>query len=316
MPNIYPRVVEMTARKRTTNQALWAPLALHQIDEVGKFRVNTIDRTINIDLPPAMATRRIALHGFVPIGWRTDALMELPTGATSHVWSYHRSQEKNILSGLAYLTVHGADAGDPVLTAQIEPDIKTTPRFEDYVTITGMAGACAASMTLFGHFEDVEMEMEPAQVIIARSAALTRDDGIREQTIGCSIRVGGANVKGLGRVEIGMFGNQNPGKLFSMQAGTDFPAKMSLDVGKSYITPMGDFYRDNEVFEAEGLMQFPPFGKKFLPVEPHAPLRNAETGRIIGQITLKQLVPLCWVDPGETEFPSKAIANAHFEEEL
>jgi hypothetical protein len=308
MPQVYPREVSMIARPRnaaTTN-------ALTAAESAGRFQINTVDKTVSFDLTRELAPYQVSIHGYVPRGWTTDPLFQFEPGQVSGTWNYPRGQEKNLLAGLAYLS---ARRGSQVLSAQIEPEHQEAATFEDYVTITAMAGDCQARMSLFGQFEDVDMKMEPAQVIIARSAAITRSDGRREQEIGCSIRVGGAQIDGIGRVEIGMFGNQNPGRIVSMVPGSDFPAQMSLDVGKSYITPMGEFYRDNEVFAADGLMRFPPFGTKFYPIEPIAPLRNARTGDIIGQIKLGWLVPLCYLDPSESEFPSEAVANASFDEE-
>src|SRR5690349_6224568 len=120
MPLLFPRTVTMTARKRTQDPTQWAPLALQRDDGVGKFEVNTADKIIAFDLPAAMASRKVAIHGFVPRGWKTDQLFELDAGKTSGHWNYHRSQEKNILSGLAYLAVEGAGPNDPPVTAQIE----------------------------------------------------------------------------------------------------------------------------------------------------------------------------------------------------
>ncbi|WP_172746831.1 hypothetical protein [Neorhizobium sp. T25_13] len=314
MPSTYAPQISMSGRPRTAMPAA-ATLRKSRTANLGKFSINTIDKVVDFDLPQEFSKHKVMVHGFVPKGWKTDALWELEPGKRTGSWSYSRAQERNIVEGLSYISVQDRASGRTVASVQIEPDQAVAPKFENFVTITAMAGQCAAMMTIFGQFEDVEMKMEPAQVIIARSAAVTRSDGLREQEIGCAIRVGGAEIQGLGKVQIGMFGAQNPGKITSMSPNTDFPARMSLDVGKSYITPVGDFYRDNEVFLAEGIQMFPPFGVKFNPVEPIAPLRNAQTGHIIGQIKLGWLVPLCYLDPGETEFPSKAISNAKFEEE-
>lgn len=312
MPSVYPAEILMSAKPRASAGLM----SKRQGANLGKFSVNTVDKQIEFELPKRYTNYKISIHGFVPRGWKTNSLLELEPGQRTGIWTYSRAHEKNIIEGLSYLSLTDPKSNQILATAQIEPDLPSPPKFEDYVTITAMAGKCLAMMTIFEKFKDVEMKMEPAQVLIARSAAVTRSDGHREQEIGCAIRVGGAQIDGLGRVEIGMFGNQNPGKITSMTSTSDFPARMSLDVGKSYITPVGDFYRDNEVFSAEGLQRFPPFGVKFYPVEPIAPLRNAQTGHIVGEIKLGWLVPLCYIDPGETEFPSKAISQATFEEEM
>lgn len=315
MPQTYPEEVKMTANLRNIIAPAAIPTAIKSMDGIGKFAVNTLDKVVTFELDPQLESYKVAIHGFVPRGWKTDRLVELEPGQKNGTWNYLRSQEKNILDGLAYLSIRAEGSESPEFTAQIEPDFREEPKFEDYVSITAMAGACQARMTIFGQFEDVEMVMEPAQVIIARSAAVTRSDGRREQEIGCAIRVGGAYIEGIGRVEIGMFGDRNPGKIISMTSKSDFPARMTLDVRKSYISPAGSFYRDNEEFAADGIKRFPPFGVKFYPTEPIAPLREARTGKIVGQINLGWLVPLCHLDPGETEFPSKAVASARFEEE-
>lgn len=315
MPSVYPAEVAMTAKPRNERSRELASTLSLPSQGIGKFHVDTVERIVSFELDPRLADYQVALHGFVPRGWKTDTLFELDAGQTAGSWHYPRGQVQNILAGLGYVSVRDPGSCEPLLTAQIEPEVQAAEKFEDFVTVTAMAGNCKAMMTLFGQFEDVEMKMEPAQVIIARSAAATGPDGRREQILGCSIRVGGAEIEGLGRVEIGMFGSQNPGKIVAMSPEADFPATMTLDVSKSYITPMGEFYRDEEIFEADGLMRFPPFGKKFYPLKKIAPLRNARSGKQIGEIKLGWLVPLCYLDPAENEFPSKAVANATFEEE-
>jgi hypothetical protein len=314
MPSVYPTNVSMSAHLRNTDSQEMADTLLRGRGAIGKFNVNTVDRLVTFELDPGVADHKVMIHGFVPRGWKTDPLFELESGQAAGSWNYSRGQVQNILAGLAYVSVRDQKSGN-MLTAQIEPDLREPAKLEDFVTVTAMAGKCQAFMSLDGQFEDVEMKMEPAQVIIARSAAATGADGRREQILGCAIRVGGAEIEGLGRVEIGMFGNENPGKIVAMTAAADFPATMTLDVGKSYITPMGEFYRDEEIFEAENLERFPPFGKKFYPLKEIAPLRNARSGEQIGVIKLGWLVPLCYLDPAEDTFPSKAVANATFEEE-
>lgn len=311
MPSVYPHEVILKSNPRGNT-----PFSMLGLPErIANLTVNTEEKIIKYEISNAIKGRRIAIHGFVPRGWKSDILFELDSNKMYGQIEYKRSQEKNILDGLMYISAESENE-EEIIFAQLDAESDVEPSLENYVTINAMAGNCAASITIFGIMEEVEMKMEPAQVIIARSAAVLRSDGRKEQEIGCAIRVGGANIAGLGRVEIGMFGNQNPGKIISMKPGSDFPVEMSLDVGKSYITPMGDFYRDNEVFRADGLMRFPPFGVKFFPVEPIAPLRNARTGEIIGEIRLKWLVPLCNIDPAEEEFPSKEIANATLIEDL
>jgi hypothetical protein len=313
MPDLHPVEVAMTARPRKGwSNAFSSMLASAPDESIGKFVVNTVDRTVTFNLHQGLADSRVAIHGFAPEGWLTDPLFRIEPGQT--VWNYKRGQVENILAGLAYMSVHTPNSDRP-LTAQIVPEVQDEPKFEDYVTLTAMAGECQGRMTLNGHFEDVLMELEPAQVIIARSGATTNANGLREQILGCSVRVGGAHVEGLGRIEIGMFGKQNPGRIVSETPSSDFPAKMTLDVSKSYITPFGDFYRDNELFEAGGIMRFPPFGTKFHATDPIAPMRNVRTDEVIGHIKLGWLVPLCYLDP-EEEFPSKAVATAEFEEEV
>jgi len=316
MPSVYPARVAMVAVPRNDrSREMFGAMFSTESANLGRFEVNTVDREINFELHETLRDYDVSVHGFVPRGWKTDAIFALEPGRNAGTWNYSRGEVQNILAGLSYVTVKDRSSGEALLSAQIEPAVEERATFEDFVTITAMAGNCQASMSLFGQFEDVPMKMEPAQVIIARSGATTRPDGRREQILGCSIRVGGADIEGLGRVEIGMFGSENPGEIVAMSSASDFPAMMRLDVSKSYITPMGDFYRDEEVFQAEGLMRFPPFGQKFYPVNPIAPLRNARSGEAIGEIKLGWLVPLCYLDPGQDEFPSKAVANATFEEE-
>lgn len=314
MPQLHPVKVAMTARPRkASSNAFSTVLASGPAEGVGEFVVNTVDKTVTFSLHKGLAESRVSVHGFVPEGWLTDPIFTLEPGQTSGVWNYKRGQVENILAGLAYVNVR--TPSDHLLTAQIVPEVQDEPKFEDFVTLTAMAGQCQGEMTLNGHFEDVRMELEPAQVIIARSGASINEDGRRQQILGCSVRVGGAHVKGLGRIEIGMFGRQNPGLIVAETPDSDFPAKMTLDVTKSYITPFGDFYRDNELFEASGIMSFPPFGKKFFATDPIAPIRNVRSNEVIGHIKLGWLVPLCYLDP-EEEFPSRAVANAQFEEEM
>src|SRR5262245_34593925 len=97
MPNVFPESVQMIARPRS--QA--APESFAKEDQgAGTFTVNTVDKTVSFELAPALEKSKISIHGFVPRGWKTDALIEIERGETRGVWSYHRSQEKNILDGL------------------------------------------------------------------------------------------------------------------------------------------------------------------------------------------------------------------------
>lgn len=281
---------------------------------MGRFLIDPQKHTVEYTLSPELADHRMAIHGFVPRGWATDLLLQLPEGQLNGVMDYPSHETRNILAGLAYLKAIPRQEGAIPIRAQIEPVSRDVPQFEDFVSTTFMQGACQGAMTVFGRFENVLMNMEPAQVIIARTPARELSDGRREQELGCALRVGGSEIPGLGRVEIGMYGDRNPGHIISMHPGSDFPARMTLDVRKSYVTSAGTFYRDNEEFVAENIMRFPPFGVRFSPVEPIAPLRDAATGEIVGQIHLHWLVPLCYVDP--SVFPSKTTRDQFREDPL
>jgi hypothetical protein len=305
-----PESIEMVAIPRSIPSVS----AASESDILARFVVNPHENTVTYTLSAeAAASSSVHVHGYVPRGWITDPLMQLSEGQRTGSWNYPQGDEKNILAGLAYLTIRSKNGQARVMRAQIERVSLPEPSFEEFVTVTMLAGECQGKMTVFGLLDDVPMKMEPAQVILARTPARQLADGRRDQEIGCAIRVGGADIPGVGRAEIGMFGDRNPGHIVSMKPGSDFPARMTLDVRKSYITPAGTFYRDNEEFFADNITRFPPFGVKFTPVEPIAPLRNARNGEIVGQIRLEWLVPLCYVDA--SEFPSKAIARATIEEE-
>ncbi|HYG83183.1 MAG TPA: hypothetical protein VD861_22485, partial [Pyrinomonadaceae bacterium] len=170
-------------------------------------------------------------------------------------------------------------------------------------TVTRIAGSCQSSLTVNGILTDVPMDMAPAQVLMARTGAVKNAKGRLEQTIGCAVRVGDAKVPGLGRVEIKMFGDENPGTVESMTAKSDFPARMTLDVHKRYLTPIGNFFTDTEQFIAENIERFPPFGVRFKPVVEKAPLKHENTGKEVGYIKLGWLVPLFLLGPDD--FPSK-----------
>jgi hypothetical protein len=280
---------------------------------LGRFFVDPQNHTVEYSISPEMESYGLAIHGFAPRGWATGPLLQLPAGQLNGVWDYPSHETRNVLAGLAYLKAVPLQEGATTVRAQIEPTSRETPQFEDFVSTTFIAGECQGAMSVFGKFENVMMDMEPAQVIIARTPARELPDGRREQELGCALRVGGSDIPGLGRVEIGMYGDRNPGYIISMHPGSDFPARMTLDVRKSYITTAGTFYRDNEEFVAENIPRFPPFGVRFTPVEPIAPLREAATGEIVGQIHLHWLVPLCYVDP--SVFPSPAVTRAQFWED-
>lgn len=247
----------------------------------------------------------ITLHGFVPPGWRTDVISTLPlTKKTPNaVFNYTEAQEKNILAGLSYFLVRSKVDGKVITRAQLEPTKPETPRLEDHVTLAKLAGSCQSSLTITGLLTDVPMDMGPAQVLMARTGAVRNAEGKLEQTIGCAVRVGDATVPNVGRVEIQMFGDDNPGKVESMSPKSDFPARMTLDVHKRYLTPFGNFYTDTEQFEAENIERFPPFGVRFKPIVENAPLKNEKTGEEVGYIKLGWLVPLFHLEP--QDFPSK-----------
>jgi hypothetical protein len=247
----------------------------------------------------------ITIHGFVPPGWRTDTIGTLPLTKEipNGVFNYSETHEKNIMAGLSYFLVRSKTDGKVITRAQIEPSKRETPKLEDYVTLARLAGNCQSSLTIRGFLTDVPMEMAPAQVLMARTGAVRNAEGKLEQTIGCADRVGDATVPQVGRVEIQMFGDENPGKVESMSAESDFPARMTLDVHKRYLTPLGNFYTDTEQFEAENIERFPPFGVRFKPVVENAPLKDEKTGEEVGYIKLGWLVPLFHLDP--EDFPSK-----------
>jgi hypothetical protein len=232
------------------------------IARIGSFIVDTLDKTVTYELPHQIADLGAQIHGFVPRGWATEHIFSIPAGELTGAWHYADWQEKNILAGLTYLSVQPPEQSARSLRAQIDVVQPVQPVFEDFVTTTGIAGSCQGSVTIAGLLDRVPLEMEPAQVILARSAARPGPDGRREQEIGCAVRVGGGQVAGLGRIEIQMFGDENPGHIVSMNPGTDFPARMTLDVRKRYVTPHGTFYSDREEFVAENIRRFPPFRSK------------------------------------------------------
>src|SRR4029077_998646 len=122
-----------------------------------------------------------------PRGWITDPLMQLSEGQRTGSWNYPQGDEKNILAGLAYLTIRSKNGQGRVMRAQIERVSVPAPSFEEFVTVTMLAGECQGKMTVFGLLDDVPMKMEPAQVILARTPARQLADGRRDQEIGCAI---------------------------------------------------------------------------------------------------------------------------------
>jgi hypothetical protein len=82
----------------------------------------------------------------------------------------------------------------------------------------------------------------------------------------------------------------------SLTAESDFPAGMTLDVHKRYLTPLGNFYTDSEQFVAENIERFPSFGVRFKPIVENAPLNHEATGKEVGYIKLGWLVPLFHLD--------------------
>lgn len=271
---------------------------------LASITLDTLERTLEYQLSERLGPgfHQISIHGFAPPGWKTDPIYTLPRGLRSGLWSFEEWQEKNILAGLSYFTATRADGTS--VRAQIEQSVKPAPEFENFVTLTALAGRCQTSVTIPGIAENIPMDMEPAQVMMARTGATPTPDGRREQTIGCAIRVGGAQVPGIGRVEIEMYQDENPGHIISMNAGSDFPARMTLDVRKRYVTPMGAFYSEREEFEANNIERFPPFGVRFTPVNPTAELKDEKTGQVVGHINLGWLVPLCYLDAAN--FPPRA----------
>jgi hypothetical protein len=279
--------------------------AVHQ--SIADLVADTNSKAISFQLAPWIPLDDVivSLHGFVPPGWRTDTIGTLPvTRATpTGVWNYSEAQEKNILAGLSYFLVRSKVDGSVITRAQIEPTDREDPKLEDFVTVTGLAGSCQSALTIDGMLTDVPMDMGPAQVLMARTGAVRNADGKLEQTIGCAVRVGDAKVPGVGRVEIQMFGDQNPGKVESMTDQSDFPARMTLDVHKRYLTPLGNFFTDTEQFVAEDIERFPPFGVRFRPIIENAPLKHENSGKEVGYIKLGWLVPLFHLD--RADFPSK-----------
>jgi hypothetical protein len=298
-----PARIEMAARRVET-----AGDAGTFGDEIlARLTVDPYANVVSYELDESVVSATVDVHGYMPVGWVGERLERLPAGSRAGSWTYAEEDERNLLAGLSYL-LFNADGGDGKRRAQIEEVGAPDPTFEDYVTVTPMAGACMGNGTIAGVIEDVPMQMDPAQVIIGRTPAVELPDGRRQQEIGCAIRVGGARMEGVGEIEIGMFGHKNRGWIESMHPGSDFPAKMMLDVQKSYITPAGTFYRDKEEFIAENILRFPPFGVEFKPVDPIAPLYEVKTRERVGHVELKWLVPLCYVDP--SSFPSSALSRA------
>jgi hypothetical protein len=271
--------------------------------QIGRFVVDTHEHTVTYRLLEPLTRSHLEIRGFVPRGWASAPLHTIRQGEQEGVWKYEEWQEKNILAGLAYLSFKAPADGAPVLRAQIEPTVRPTPTLEDFVTTTGLAGACETFISVMG-LERTPVQLEPAQVILARSAARDAGDGRREQDIGCQIRVGGAQIEGLGKIAIEMFGEENPGHIISLQAGADFPARMTFDVRKRYMTPYGNFYSDREQFTAD-IPSYPPFGTKFAPINADVPLRDEKSDQIVGQVHIGWLTPLCYLD--KQNFPPKAF---------
>jgi hypothetical protein len=276
-----------------------APVATLVADTTSK----AVSLTLNPSIPLDDVT--LAVHGFAPRGWRTDPIASLPLtkASATGVWNYTEAQEENILAGLSYLLVRSRKDGTLVLRAQIEQVERPEAKLEDHVTLTGLAGRCQSRISIDGILNDVPMDMAPAQVLLARTGASRNKEGRLEQTIGCAVRVGDARVPGVGRVEIQMFGDENPGSVESMSAESDFPARMTLDVHKRYLTAFGTYYTDTEQFVAENIERFPPFGVRFKPMIERAPLKSEQTQQVVGHITLGWLVPLFHLD--RSDFPSK-----------
>jgi hypothetical protein len=288
---------------RATLEGSSLALANLQTPQVATFVLDTVEHTVTFRLADTLTNGYAEIRGFVPRGWASAPLLNIRQGEREGVWTYEEWQEKNILSGLAYLSFKSPGDGATVLRAQIEPTQPPTPKLEDFVTTTGLAGACETFISVMG-LDRTPLRLEPAQVILARSAARDAGDGRREQDIGCQIRVGGAQIDGLGKISIEMFGEENPGHIISLQAGSDFPARMTFNVRKRYMTPYGNFYSDREQFTAD-IPSYPPFGTQFMPINADVPLRDERTDQVVGQVHLGWLTPLCCLD--KQNFPPKAF---------
>jgi hypothetical protein len=278
-------------------------LANVQTPQVGTFILDTLEHTVTYRLAEPVTKGHLEIRGFVPRGWASAPLLTIRQGEREGIWKYEEWQEKNILSGLAYLSFKAPGNAAATLRAQIEPTQRPRPKLEDFVTTTGLAGACETFISVMG-LDRTPVRLEPAQVILARSAARDAGDGRREQDIGCQIRVGGAQIDGIGKISIEMFGEENPGHIISLQAGADFPARMTFNVRKRYMTPYGNFYSDREQFTAD-IPSYPPFGTQFVPINADVPLRDERTDQIVGQVHLGWLTPLCYLD--KQNFPPKAF---------
>lgn len=229
----------------------------------------------------------VRICGFAPSGWEASTLVEL-TGPRG-VWHYADSDEDNILAGLASIDMQ-SDGGSPVFRGQIEMAHKPAARFPRAPERSRILGTCDRSLTMFGLFDRVKVEMAPAIVSIVRTPADPSGEGAPQVALAFEAQCDGGTVLGIGHVNIDV--RPLGGLVRSLQGETDFPATMSMSLRMRYLTPFGNFITEVETYLAERIDEFPPFGVELQPAEDVVRVLDERDGRHVGDEYLGPLVAL------------------------
>lgn len=280
---------------------------------IGTFTVDTETHSVAYELNPDMVGGKrnvVRIHGWAPAGWDSKPLLEInPNRSLSGVWHYRPEDEANVLDGLAYITLsgQGRQRGETV-RAQIEPGDRAVMRFPEETGLMTMAGTCNVATSLSGVVENAVAQMDPAQVRMERSAPGDRDkDGLRDITLAVQVRVGGGYVPGLGRMEVELINDKNPGFVEALSPDADFPARMTMTIAKRYITPVGTFVGEAETYTAI-VHSLPPFGVELTPTSDSLRLFDEKTGEVVGTFRPGNVIPLFHV--AESKFPGPLAGTA------
>lgn len=264
---------------------------------LGQFRLDPEAKRLMFDVPPAAAPQPggvVTIHGFAPECWEAATLLVLH--ARTGEWRYADGDEQNILAGLAYVEV---DAGAAtVQRAWITQTAKPVAAFPSRPERSSLMGTCGRHLSVFGMFDRVPVELPPAIVDITRSPTGGIADGGRGLVrLEFEARCDGGSIAGVGSVDVEVL--PLAGTVESLQASSDFPARMAMSLRMRYKTRVGTFITDVETFVAERIDGFPPFGVELVPVRERVRVVDEASGRHIGDEILGSLVPLCYLDNGK-----------------
>jgi len=185
--------------------------------------------------------------------------------------------------------------------AVINQDQKCKNVFPATAGIVASEGACNAQIDIFGVTNGfVDIDIPHANVCIHRSAPTSQGGSPREVQLDVLIEVGSFEVPKVGEVQIIVESGSGTGSVVAQSSSCDFPADMTLQVAKSYMTPLGTFFGGLEVYEATGIEEFPPYGVTFLQTLGDVPLYD-QKGAQVGLFRPLDLTPIGPIDP--TEFP-------------